>query len=75
MPQTSQDATGTQRGLSRRAVVRGGLSVAVGAMATLLAVRDGSAAATPLDVKRQSTDVEDTDSTSTTTSKGGGKNK
>jgi hypothetical protein len=63
-----------ERMLSRRLVVRRGLSVAAGTIATLAVARDGSAAVTPLDVRQRSAPVEDTDST-TTPSRGGGRKK
>lgn len=75
MTRTPQDKIDARRGLSRRSFLRGGLSVAAGALATVAVARDGSAAVTPLDVRRQSAPVEETDSTSTTTSKGGGRTK
>lgn len=40
------------RVVSRRDALKGGLAVAAGAFATLLAARRGSAAVTPMDVKR-----------------------
>lgn len=41
-----------ERVLSRRDALKGGLAAAAGAFATLLAARRGTAAVTPMDVKR-----------------------
>jgi hypothetical protein len=52
MPQSSRVSQGEERFISRRAVVKGGLATAAGAVATLMAVRSGTTAVTPMDVKR-----------------------
>ncbi len=41
-----------ERVISRRDALKGGLAAAAGAFATLMAARRGSAAVTPMDVKR-----------------------
>jgi hypothetical protein len=41
-----------ERTMTRRVVVKGGLASVAGAFATLVAARRGSAAVTPMDVKR-----------------------
>lgn len=51
MDHSNQDRN-EQRVISRRGVVKGGLATAAGAVATFMAVRTGTAALTPLDVKR-----------------------
>jgi hypothetical protein len=50
MPETSRHDIG--RGMSRRSLFKGGLTLAAGAVATLLAAQAGSAAITPMDVAR-----------------------
>lgn len=52
MPQSSRVSQGEERFVSRRAVVKGGLATAAGAVATFMAVRSGTTAVTPMDVKR-----------------------
>ena len=52
MSQSPQDRKQEESTLSRRAVVKGGAASLAGALATLMAAKRGSAAVTPMDVKR-----------------------
>ena len=48
----AQEQNRDERVLSRREAIKGGFAVTAGAFASLLAARRGSAAVTPMDVKR-----------------------
>ena len=52
MPRTLQGHENAEQVLSRRNVVKGGLATIAGAAATFMAVRSGTTAVTPMDVKR-----------------------
>jgi hypothetical protein len=52
MPRLLQGHENEERILSRRNVVKGGLATAAGAAATFFAIRSGTTAVTPMDVKR-----------------------
>ena len=48
----SKDMVNEDRSLTRRMAIKGGLAAAAGAVAAAMAARAGTAAVTPLDVKR-----------------------
>jgi hypothetical protein len=52
MSDSKEIRTQDERTMTRRVVVKGGLASVAGAFATLVAARRGSAAVTPMDVKR-----------------------
>jgi hypothetical protein len=52
MPRSLQGHENEEKVLSRRNVVKGGLATIAGATATFMAVRSGTTAVTPMDVKR-----------------------
>lgn len=52
MSQSPQDRKQEEKAISRRDVVKGGAASIAGALAALMAAKRGSAAVTPMDVKR-----------------------
>jgi hypothetical protein len=70
MHHSSQGPVTEDRMLSRRKAVKGGLAAAAGAVATLMAARTGTAAVTPLDVKRGGFTIHSTRPTTSTQSTG-----
>lgn len=52
MYRSSNELVNEDRSMSRRKAIKGGLAAAAGAVAAAMAARAGTAAVTPLDVKR-----------------------
>lgn len=68
MHHSSHGPINEDRLVSRRKAVKGGLAAAAGAVATLMAARTGTAAVTPLDVKRPGFSTNSTETTLTSKS-------